>query len=63
MPYKVKEMRESRKMTQTELCEQANISRQTLSDLESGKEVNTTITTLRRLADVLNCKIYDLFCP
>ncbi len=63
MPFKVKEFRELRKMTQTELCKQAKVSRQTLSDLESGKEVNTTVATLQKIADVLSCKISDLFCP
>ena len=63
MPFKVKEFRERKHMTQAELCKQANISRQTLSDLESGKEVNTTIATLQKLANVLNCKVSDLFCP
>lgn len=63
MPFKVKEFRELRKMTQTELCKRAKVSRQTLSDLESGKEVNTTVSTLQKLADVLCCKVSDLFCP
>lgn len=63
MPFRVKEMREKRKLTQTELCKKAGVSRQTLSDLESGKEVNTTIATLKRLADALNCKINDIFLP
>ena len=63
MPYKVKEFRELNNMTQAELCKKANISRQTLSDLESGKEVNTTVATLQKLANVLNCKVSDLFCP
>ena len=63
MPYKIKEMRENKKMTQLELCKKANISRQTLSDLESGKEVNTTIATLQKLANALQCKVSDIFCP
>ena len=63
MPFKVKEYREKNHMTQTELCRQANISRQTLSDLESSKEVNTTVATLQKIADVLSCKVSDLFCP
>ena len=62
MPFKVKEFREKLNMTQLELCKQANVSRQTVIDLESGKEVNTTIATLQRLADVLNCKVGDLVC-
>lgn len=63
MPYKIKEMREMQKMTQIELCQRANISRQTLSDLESGKEVNTTIATLQKLANALQCKVSDIFSP
>lgn len=62
MPFKVKEFREKCNMTQLELCKQANVSRQTLIDLESGKDVNTTVATLQRLAEVLKCKIGDLVC-
>ena len=63
MPFKIKEYREKRNLTQIELCKKANISRQTLSDLESGREVNTTAATLRRLAEALDCKISDIFLP
>ncbi len=63
MPFKVREIRESLKMTQNELCKQADVSRQTLIDLESGKDVNTTVATLQKIADVLKCKVQDLICP
>jgi len=63
MAFKVKELREKLKMTQAELAKRADVSRQKLIDLESGKEVNTTVATLQRLADVLNCKVQDLICP
>lgn len=62
MEYRVKTMRINRGMTQEDLCNKANISRQTLSDLESGKEVNTTMQTLKKIADALNCSIADIFC-
>lgn len=62
MPYKVKELREFRNMTQVELCRRAEISRQTLIDLESGKEINTTVATLVKIANVLDCKVSDIFC-
>lgn len=62
MPYKVKELREKQRLTQTELCKRAGISRQTLWDLENGNEVNTTIATLQKIADVLKCRVSDLFC-
>ena len=63
MPFRVKEMRETLNMTQNELCSKANVSRQTLIDLESGKDVNTTVATLQKLADILKCKMQDLICP
>lgn len=63
MHFNIRKIREIRNMTQLELCKQANISRQTLIDLESGKDVNTTVATLQRLADVLQCKVKDLICP
>lgn len=63
MPYKIKELREKRKITQKELCNKANVSRQTIIDLESGKIVNTTITTLQKIANALSCKVQDLLCP
>lgn len=61
MPFKVKEFREQQNMTQKELCERANVSRQTLSDLESGREVVTTTATLKKIAETLNCKVSDIF--
>lgn len=62
MPYKIKEFRERSNMTQIELCKRAGISRQKLIELESGKESNTTILTLKKIAAVLNCKVTSLFC-
>ena len=61
MPFKVKEFREKQNMTQIELCKKAGISRQTLSDLESGREVVTTTATLKKIATVLKCKVNDIF--
>ena len=63
MPYRIKEFREKRNMTQVELCKRAEISRQKLIELENGKESNTTILTLKKIADVFNCKVTDLFYP
>lgn len=64
MPFKIKEMRKNKGMSQEELSKQAGISRQIISDLESGdKEVNTTTNTLLRIAEALGCTISDIFCP
>lgn len=63
MIYMIKEMRLKQNMSQEELCKEADLSRQTLSDLESGREVNTTTKTLMKIARVLECKVSDIFCP
>ena len=62
MPYKLKELRTKRNMSQEELSKAANVSRQTIVNLENGESVNTTTVTLRKLADALNCSISDIFC-
>ena len=63
MPFKIKEYRLKMNLSQLELSKKANISRQILSDLESGKEVNTTTSTLKKIADALKCKVSDIFLP
>lgn len=63
MGYKIKEIRLAKKLSQEELCKAAGVSRQTLSDLESGRIVNTTTGTLTKIAEALNCKVTDVFCP
>ena len=63
MSYKVLEMRKKLGLTQEELCKLADISRQTLSDLENVESTNTTTQTLIKIASALNCKVSDIFCP
>lgn len=62
MNFNIRAIREARNITQAEVCKLANISRQTLIDLESNKDVNTTVSTLQRIAKALNCQIQDLIC-
>ena len=62
MYYKIKEFREKQNLTQIELCKKADISRQRLIELENGKESNTTILTLKKIAVALKCNVTDLFC-
>ena len=62
MPYKIKELRKKLNLTQAELCEKANVSRQTIIDLENGNGANTTIATLQKLANALKCKVENLIC-
>lgn len=63
MIYMIKEMRLKKLMSQEELCKKAELSRQTLSDLESGREINTTTKTLMKIANALDCSVSDIFCP
>jgi len=61
MVFRVKEIRLSKRISQEELSKVAGVSRQTISDLESGEIVNTTISTLTKLAEALDCNVSDIF--
>ena len=52
-------MRKSKGMTQVELAKKLNIKSNTLCQYEHGKR-SPSIPTLKKIADVLNCKIEDL---
>ena len=58
---KLKQMRESRGMSQEELSEKSGISRTIISKLENDNDVSTTTKTLLALATALNCQITDIF--
>ena len=61
MVLKIKSVREEKGMTQEQLAEKANVNRSLLNQLETGKLKNTSINTLQKIADTLNCKIIELF--
>lgn len=61
MGFKLKEMREKKRLSQEELAIKSGVSRSYISQLENGQIVNTTTDTLRKLAQALNCKISDIF--
>ena len=61
MGYRVKEVRLAKKISQDELSKVSGVSRQTISDLESGEVVNTTTATLTKLADAVGCNVGDIF--
>lgn len=61
MVLNIKRVREEKGMTQEQLAEKANVNRSLLNQLETGKLKNTSINTLQKIADTLNCKITDLF--
>lgn len=61
MGYRVKEIREERKMTQEQLEEKSGISRQTISAIENNRVKNVSAGTLIALANALGTSIDDLF--
>lgn len=61
MGYRVKEIRESRGMTQEALAAESGVSRATISALEKGTERNTTSKTLSKLAKALGVSLEELF--
>ena len=61
MVLNIKRVREEKGMTQEQLAEKANVNRSLLNQLETGKLKNTSINTLQKIADTLNCKITDFF--
>lgn len=61
MPYKIKNARLSRNMTQEELAEKSGVSRATISGLENGSAKDTTIGTLKKLAAALGVTVGENF--
>lgn len=57
----VKEIREKKGLSQDELAKKANVSRATISGLESGRIIVTTTSTLRKIANGLDASIDDIF--
>lgn len=50
----IKQMRESRGLSQHELSERTKLARETISRIEGGK-MNLTIIVLGKIASALNC--------
>ena len=60
MANKLKEIRQSRNMSVSELARRSNLTRQTVHRLEKEEDANVNIETLKLLADVLNVRLIDL---
>lgn len=63
MGYRIREIRESKGMTQAELCEKTGLSRATIWKLETGENEVTTSSTLVKIATALEVSIGELFLP
>lgn len=61
MANKVKYYREKANMTQQELAEKADVSRNTISALETQDNVNVTYEIMNRLATALGHKVATIF--
>lgn len=61
MGYKIKELRETKKLSQEELAEKSGVSRGTISALENGVARNTTSKTLLKLAQALDTTVERIF--
>lgn len=62
MGYKIKEKRKERNMTQDQLSKKSGVSRSTIASLESGKATVTSTTTIKKIANALECRVSDIFC-
>lgn len=63
MGYKIKALREAKKMTQEELSAKSGVSRGTICALENGTDRNTTSKTLLNIARALDTTVDQLFYP
>ena len=61
MGYRLKEVREEKRMTQEELAAKSGISRQTIISIETDPNYNTTFNTLVKLSDALGISIDQIF--
>lgn len=61
MTNKVKHYREKANLTQQELAEKAEVSRNTISALETQDNVNVTYDIMNKLANALGHKIATIF--
>lgn len=57
---KIKQLREKLGLSQEKLARQADVSNNTIINIEAGRQKNPTIETLGRIAKVLNVTIDNL---
>lgn len=59
--FKIKEYREEKKLSQSELARISNVSRTTINGLENGTITVTTTETLLKIAEALGKKVAEIF--
>lgn len=63
MGYKIKALREEKRMTQEELAMKAGVSRQTINAIENDKYGNVLSGTLAAIATALDTTVDKIFYP
>lgn len=61
MGYRIREVRESKNMTQEELSAKSGVSRTIIVALERNEKQNTTTKTLLNIAKALDTTVDNLF--
>lgn len=61
MGYRIREIRESKGMSQTELSEKSGVSRATIWKLETDDKAVTMISTLQNIAAALGVSLNEIF--
>lgn len=61
MGYKIKEVREEKRMTQEELAEKSGVSRSTIVALEKGTMNDVKMSTLQKLASAMDTTVQEIF--
>ena len=61
MGYKIKEVREEKRMTQEELAEKSGVSRSTIVALEKGTMNDVKMSTLQKLASAMDTTVQKIF--
>ena len=61
MKNRLKEMRELKGISQESLAKNADVSRTTISEIETEKKVVVTNITLEKIAKALGLKVTDIF--
>lgn len=61
MPNKLKDFRQEKKWSQEKLSKESGVSRNTISSIENGTNVNVTRDVMEKLAKALDKKVTTIF--
>ncbi len=57
---KIKRIREKMGLSQEKLARLADVSNNTIINIEAGKQQNPTVDTIKKIAEALNVSVEDL---